>query len=1080
MSDNFYRAFEEKHRGSRELIKERLRAYLAFVEPLKSIYPNFSCIDLGCGRGEWLELMMDSGARPFGIDLDEGMLRACQDMGLPSMHGDCISWLSSLPDESQAVVSAFHLVEHISFEQLQSVVRQALRVLKPGGLLIMETPNPENIRVATANFYLDPSHQRPIPSQLLAFLPELYGYFRSKVLYLQESKELVSSSAPTLLDVLVGVSPDYGVVAQKSAVPDITAQFDAAYACEYGLTLDALARRFDNRMQLVEQKARWAERNAWEAEKKVLRTEKKSLGAEQKAWWAEKRVRRAEKRVREVEKRLRELEHVVHDVNGRSYGIKYWLHSLEEKKDNIKQASKSVLRSLLIPIALYVNGKPFLNRMLIMPLNKFPNARQWIKRSVFGKSLPSDYLAYSQYRSRKYTLGTIAVDLTPVLPGGDNGGAKVFVLELLRVLAEMKPHISFILLTQDSSHEELALMDRSNMRRIKVLDASHSSRVSKYFLSDLNIDLLFCPFTAPTYAETGIPVVCTVYDLQYRTYPEFFAPEDVAHRDRVFRDACKKATILTAISDYSRDTAIEHGKIEPERIGTIYLRMARRISYELDESDDNVLSRLRVASGRYLIYPANFWKHKNHEMLLTAFGIACNSGIEKEIKLVCTGAPGERQEWLKRAARAMGLDERVIFPGYLPNDELAVLMANAVGMVFPSLYEGFGLPVIEAMAFGIPVACSNTRSLPEVAGDAALLFDPRSPEKMAESIISLTTDHRLREQLVRAGQLRAAEFSDSRQMAMDYWALFQKAAGAADEERNYLSGVWSDEPQECGVRQYEGVHGRSDVTVSIITPSYNQGPFIERTLMSVALQSGAEIEHMVVDGGSTDNTIDILRRFTPKVHWVSEKDDGQADAVNKGIRSTAGDIIGWLNSDDIYYPGAISRVLAFFREHPEVDIVYGGADHIDINDEPFEAYPTEPWNFDRLHDICFICQPALFFRRSIVEKYGLLDDSLQYCMDYEYWLRLGQAGVRFAYLPEKLAGSRMYAENKTLGSRVKVHAEINDMFKKCFGQVPKQWLHNYAIVSMQRRTGMGRIVKIEHDVRYLFAKMRWKSVSMNL
>lgn len=240
--------------------------------------------------------------------------------------------------------------------------------------------------------------------------------------------------------------------------------------------------------------------------------------------------------------------------------------------------------------------------------------------------------------------------------------------------------------------------------------------------------------------------------------------------------------------------------------------------------------------------------------------------------------------------------------------------------------------------------------------------------------------------------------------------------------------------------------------VSIVTPSYNQGEFIERTLLSVASQTGAEIEHVVFDGGSTDNTAEVLKNFSPLVRWVSKKDKGQTDAVNQGIRATDGEIIGWLNSDDIYYPGAVAHVVEYFARHPEIDVVYGMADHIDLDDKAFESYPTEPWDFKRLQETCFICQPALFFRRRVIEQHGLLDESLNYCMDYEYWLRLGKAGVRFAYLEEKLAGSRLYADNKTLGARVKVHKEINDMFKKMFGKVPDSWLLNYAHALVESKT----------------------------
>jgi glycosyltransferase involved in cell wall biosynthesis len=192
--------------------------------------------------------------------------------------------------------------------------------------------------------------------------------------------------------------------------------------------------------------------------------------------------------------------------------------------------------------------------------------------------------------------------------------------------------------------------------------------------------------------------------------------------------------------------------------------------------------------------------------------------------------------------------------------------------------------------------------------------------------------------------------------------------------------------------------------VSVVTPSCNQGQFIERTLQSVASQTGAEIEHVVFDGGSTDSTVSVLEAFKPAVRWVSKKDRGQTDAVNQEIRATDGEIIDWLNSDDLYYPGAIAKVVAYFEQHPEVDVVYGLADHIDLEDRAFEEYPTEEWNLERRKETCFICQPALFFRRRVVEQHGLLDESLNYCMNYGYWLRLGKVGVRFALLKEKQVG----------------------------------------------------------------------------
>lgn len=231
--------------------------------------------------------------------------------------------------------------------------------------------------------------------------------------------------------------------------------------------------------------------------------------------------------------------------------------------------------------------------------------------------------------------------------------------------------------------------------------------------------------------------------------------------------------------------------------------------------------------------------------------------------------------------------------------------------------------------------------------------------------------------------------------------------------------------------------------VSIITPSLNQGAFIERTIQSVLSQDYPAIEYIVIDGGSTDNTLDVLRKYGGRLKWISESDMGQAHAVNKGLMAAQGEVIGWLNSDDIYYAGALAAAQRVFVENPGIDILYGMADHIDENDNVIEPYYNEEWDYARLKEICFISQPAVFFRKGIVNKFGLLDEDLRYCMDYEYWLRVGRE-IPFYYLKQKLAGSRLYMNTKTLGSAAEVHEEILKMFKRRFGKVPDRWIFAHA------------------------------------
>ena len=281
MKKNFYRAFEDRYRGSRELITGRLQFYRPFIEPLVAEFGRVPAIDLGCGRGEWLEVMLSAGFDARGIDLDEGMLQSCVDLGLPAEKGEAIAHLRALPSKSQAIVSAFHVVEHIPFGALEELVSEAKRVLLPGGLLILETPNPENIMVATCSFYLDPTHQRPIPPLLLSFVAEHVGFERVKVIRLQESKELAAKPDLLLEDVLGGVSPDYSVVAQKKGKKSIMSALDQVFSQDYGLTLSGLSASYDahtkgkageERLKLMQER--------FEAEKAALDSRLSTLSSE--------------------------------------------------------------------------------------------------------------------------------------------------------------------------------------------------------------------------------------------------------------------------------------------------------------------------------------------------------------------------------------------------------------------------------------------------------------------------------------------------------------------------------------------------------------------------------------------------------------------------------------------------------------------------------------------------------------------------------------------------------------------------------------------------------------------------------
>lgn len=237
--------------------------------------------------------------------------------------------------------------------------------------------------------------------------------------------------------------------------------------------------------------------------------------------------------------------------------------------------------------------------------------------------------------------------------------------------------------------------------------------------------------------------------------------------------------------------------------------------------------------------------------------------------------------------------------------------------------------------------------------------------------------------------------------------------------------------------------------VTIVTPSYNQGRFIEQTIESVLSQDYSPVEYLVIDGGSKDGTIEVLKAHGSRFYWVSEKDTGQSNAINKGWSRARGEILAWLNSDDIYLPGAISKAVAFLQEHPEFGAVYGEGYHIREDGKILERYPTEPFNRLRLVETCYICQPTVFIRKAVLQEIGFLDEGLRYSMDYDLWFRIARR-YDFGYLPEYLASTRFYRETKTLGQKVQVHKEILEVVHRHHQSVPASWVYGYGHAFLEK------------------------------
>lgn len=384
----------------------------------------------------------------------------------------------------------------------------------------------------------------------------------------------------------------------------------------------------------------------------------------------------------------------------------------------------------------------------------------------------------------------IAVDLLPLLPGGANGGAKVFTLNLLETMAAMAPDWTFVLVASPDVLPELREIESANLTAVAV-DRKWQAKPPRKLLKR-PIDAWFCPFTRPYFQHEDIPLVSIIYDLQYHYYPQFFSDAEARGRDQTFQLAAKRSARLACISDYVRQTVLEYGNLPPEKVRTVHICLPERLCLPPDAEIEAVLARFSLTRGKYLIFPANFWPHKNHAVLLTAFGLHVSSHPDSQLKLVLTGADTGLAADLKQAVAAMGLSERVLFTGYVSDDDLGALTGGALALIFPSLFEGYGMPVAEAMSLGVPVLCSNVTSLPEVGGDAVLYFDPRKPEDVAAAIARIEYEPGLAADLAARGRARAAQLGGPQHMAQAYIDLLDEAMRGLGGQSAVCEGVCPD------------------------------------------------------------------------------------------------------------------------------------------------------------------------------------------------------------------------------------------------------------------------------------------------
>ncbi len=303
--------------------------------------------------------------------------------------------------------------------------------------------------------------------------------------------------------------------------------------------------------------------------------------------------------------------------------------------------------------------------------------------------------------------------------------------------------------------------------------------VSDGSVERLGADLVH--FTLQDAFATSIPSIYQPWDLQHRHLPAFFSRHERARRDITYRAFSERAATVITASKWVKDDLIEQYGLDPDRIAVVNVPPATA-AYAEPTIDELEATRRRLQlPDRFIYYPAQTWPHKNHGRLFRALGHLRRSGID--VHLVCSGHPNEHQRAANRAARDAGVMDMVRFVGFLPPLDVVALYRLAHAMVFPSLYEGWGLPILEAFRAQLPVACSSATSLPELVGDAALVFDPYDERAIADAIHAVWADDARREILAERGRLRAECFSWDR-VAMTLRAHYRRVARRTLDERD--------------------------------------------------------------------------------------------------------------------------------------------------------------------------------------------------------------------------------------------------------------------------------------------------------
>lgn len=402
----------------------------------------------------------------------------------------------------------------------------------------------------------------------------------------------------------------------------------------------------------------------------------------------------------------------------------------------------------------------------------------------------------------------IGINLLPLRPG-KNGGMEVYLRNLLEHLFRIDPDNHYYLITAPYNDTSLEFSvpnctkipfhaETRKFRNISLIfrKGVHSHSRLEDIINRYQFDIWFCPFLSLEPRPISIPGIVTIPDIQHEFYPEYFSNEELALRKSYIQPSCELATEIITISEFSKRTFVEKLGIDPGKIHVIHLAAGDNFSQSVQKRKD-IKTKYNLPDN-YFLYPAHAWTHKNHLILIMAFYVYRKT-FDDQMHLVLTGSDLKNNPAIRALITQDHLENCIHILDYVTKEDMPDLYSHAKALVFPSIFEGFGIPLLESMAMGCPIIASNTTSIPEVVGDAAYLFDPKDPQNITDAMYRIIHDAALRSTLIENGKKRITLFSYEK-VAREHLEIFNTALKKAkdaeamylNQEKTTLTGIYPD------------------------------------------------------------------------------------------------------------------------------------------------------------------------------------------------------------------------------------------------------------------------------------------------